>query len=889
MTEKIRIHTKYKKRILLFGLAILLIVSAGVLTWMRASGFWDSSSAVHVKDEDIESSTLAIGTHLIYLGAMTDELYALAEESAEESSQQKIYYKSELADGAWYDITDAASLLDITTDGKLVSAQVIEELFFEYHTKSDGVTYDLRKNESVCVFDLKDPYDLWNLEELQPLRTQYSIYNEKDELTDADQINKDSCDQFWAVDVTSEQTKEYDQQLKDLQVYFEQLTDNDADPDMTAMVEKIMGKIDSARRALVFEQLHDEEINVLMLRLEGKKPKEEKEKTEETETEEGEGEEEGEEESLSKDFQVDSELVTSAINSQSNLGDSLITQQSNMLSDGDTLFSQVEYKLATELILQAQQKDYAACDQAVGKLIALSHIDEEIVIDPEAEVAILDDELIRRSEAAFLAGLSAGVTSDYATAKSNKFSAAVLNAYLKTQKTELSGKLTELEYYLNAKLERITDEQGKEMLNQRLEEIGTVYEVIVSDDFEESATLVVDDYKLWLMDTLSSLISGGTDSEMEALEADFDEAKLNYQNALDVGDLTAARKYKAELEAIQEKLDEAEERYINILTGDGSTDAQKAAAEAMLANDSAAKQIVELKKDAQDALKNDELTDLNTALDAIGALAAANPQMAKSALDDLTKEIATKMTGLDSGSEEGLKKQKELNDSLNKVAQIVADNSNSLFQDVTESDIVKKLLDGMDTSQLEGASVSDVKSFDELFKLLSGDGFDKQAVVAGTALARYLEEFKTDGTYDGRLSDLFDTLYNRNNPYVYLKPDRKSKVFAPTDHLAACLNYRYVFNLSQKKATLANDKAAVTYEFQAFSDTVTKLMGAETTKGTLNAPAKFRKVVYLDAEYLESEFDCTATYIMSTKYGVILTSQMSEEVTELLDYLISEE
>lgn len=935
MMERVQIQSKRKKRVLLFGLALFLIVSAGIVTWMNASGFWDSSAAVHVKDKDIENSTLAIGTHLIYLGSMTDELYELATASAEESSQQNIYYKSELADGVWYDITDAGSLLDITTDGKIVSADVIEELFFEYHTKSDGKTYDLRNNKSVCVFDLNDPYDLWNMEELLPLRTQYSIFNEKDELTKADEINKESCDLFWGTNVQNEKTKEYDKQLAALQKYFEQLTEYDADPDMIDMVEKIMGKVDSARRALVFKQLHDDDINVLLSRLEGKNPG--KESNVSGTVDAMDDNEEGEEDS---EFRVDTELVTSASNSQGNLGDSLLTHENNMLAEGDTLFSRVEYQYGSSLIKHATDKDYAACDEDVTALIALNNINDELVMNPENEVKILDEELIRQSEAAFLAGLSAGVSADYTTAKANKFSVAVLNAYLKKQQTEVSGKLSEFEYYLSARIERITDEQAKEMLHDRLENIQTVYDVVKKDAFEASATSVVDDYKLWLMDTLSGILAGEGDDELEKLEADLEEAKENYQEALDAGDLTGAKKFEAEISAIKSKIDALEQRYIDILTGKGSTDAEKAAAEAKLSDDSAAKQIMELKKDAQKALNDGNITDLNAALDGIGALAGNNPDLAKSTLDDLSKQIAQKMVGTDSTSDDGMGTLKDLNDSLNKIADIAAENSGGLFGDTTEKEIVEKIVDGLDKSKLDSdASLSDVKSFDDLFGLLAGNGsggdgsggtgtggdgsggdgsggdgtggngsggngsggdgssgngvdllskfgFD-QSIVVGVALARYFDEFKTDGEYDGRLKDFFATLYNQGNPYVYRKPDHNHKVFAPTSNLAACLGYRYVFNESQKKATLAKDTQATSYEFRAFSNIAKKTVENKVTENLMMHSTRFREVVYLDVEYLESEFECTAVYIANTEYGVILTKEMDEEVTKLLDLLVS--
>ena len=117
-----------------------MILAAGSLALgglLYAQGFWDEEKAVHITADAIEPSTLAIGTHLIHLSALTDSLYEIANQSAEESGQNTIYYKSELGGGAWFDITSATSLADITEQGTAVQNGDIEALFFTHHTKSD--------------------------------------------------------------------------------------------------------------------------------------------------------------------------------------------------------------------------------------------------------------------------------------------------------------------------------------------------------------------------------------------------------------------------------------------------------------------------------------------------------------------------------------------------------------------------------------------------------------------------------------------------------------------------------------------------------------------------------------------------------------------------------
>ena len=56
---------------------------------------------------NIDEGTLFIGTYLIHMDALTDEIYQKAMDSASELDQMNIYYKSEIGEGLWYDVTDA--------------------------------------------------------------------------------------------------------------------------------------------------------------------------------------------------------------------------------------------------------------------------------------------------------------------------------------------------------------------------------------------------------------------------------------------------------------------------------------------------------------------------------------------------------------------------------------------------------------------------------------------------------------------------------------------------------------------------------------------------------------------------------------------------------------
>ena len=143
---------KHRPKWKIAGLAATLAVIMLLICQkdLISNALFDSSRAVRINPEEIENSTLIIGTHLIYLHAMNDQLYEIAKQSASDSGQDRVYYKSEMAGGLWYDITDAESLKDITTDGVIVSNDDIRSLYFTHHTKSDRITYDLQTNSSVC-------------------------------------------------------------------------------------------------------------------------------------------------------------------------------------------------------------------------------------------------------------------------------------------------------------------------------------------------------------------------------------------------------------------------------------------------------------------------------------------------------------------------------------------------------------------------------------------------------------------------------------------------------------------------------------------------------------------------------------------------------------------
>ena len=150
------------------AIVLSVCIFAGIACYQMArAAIFDESKAVtyeeYASSHVIEDSVLFIGTYLIHSQTMTDELYEKAVESATDSNQTNVYYKSELANGAWFDITDALGLSDISDQGIVVQESELADLWVTCYTGSDGITRSARSGETVSIFDIPDPYDLYIL------------------------------------------------------------------------------------------------------------------------------------------------------------------------------------------------------------------------------------------------------------------------------------------------------------------------------------------------------------------------------------------------------------------------------------------------------------------------------------------------------------------------------------------------------------------------------------------------------------------------------------------------------------------------------------------------------------------------------------------------------
>ncbi|MBQ1527713.1 MAG: hypothetical protein IIZ75_11290 [Lachnospiraceae bacterium] len=274
--------TGMKKRILQFIAVILVIVATAAFFLRDALAIFSEKSAVKYKEyastHTVEDSTLFVGTYLIHINAVTDELYAQAQSSGSEANQTSIYYKSELAGGKWFDITNAEGLTDIMDTGTAVSDDEIGELYVQFAVDSSGTMTDALTGKTVNPFDVPNPYDLKKLPELQGLWVQYAGSADVDDISEEDYLkqknsvkagtlrgdvyNYQILKTFFGLNLKDSETDKCDADLARLFAAYQSLKSSDKKEEAD-IIYSLMAKVDAQRRAIVMDKLSGGELNCL--------------------------------------------------------------------------------------------------------------------------------------------------------------------------------------------------------------------------------------------------------------------------------------------------------------------------------------------------------------------------------------------------------------------------------------------------------------------------------------------------------------------------------------------------------------------------------------------------------------------------------------------------
>lgn len=914
---------KTKLCLILIPLVAALWILAGNYA---ARAFVDETTAVHVDPASVEDATLAVGTHLIHLSAVTDEIYRAAVESAEQSGQDRRYYKSELGDGAWYDITEAAGIQSITGQGQPVEDRVIQDLFFRYHTKPDGITYDLLKKTPVNIFDEQNPYELWELPELEPLRQQSTMLHERngENKSNLSIYQEKILNIFFDTKIHNDVTNTCDEELYNLQKYYEALAANQESAERKNMVMDVMGAVDAARRAEVFRILQEDAIPVLMDRISGI------------------GLTEGE---LPEDFVINAELSQAAGVSLDNVGQSLIEEQADILNTGTTVLERSRFYYTGRLIQEARKQYYAGCNLEVDHLLYLSNIENSLIVEAEEELALLE-ELLESADIAYLGALARGESGEYRAGVANRSSKALLRQLLQTQKSDTNVSRIELQFLIQAKTQRMAPEEAKEFTIKRIEQIGMFREVILQDAFADYAQETVEEHLSWLTEQLGKLSNAAGESELEGLMREKTDLQDQRKSCLDENNLAGAKKLEAQIAAKDEEIAQEERRLQAILNAAETTQAQKALAKNALGNATVNSALNTLADNTIADIRGGDLSGMEDSLETLEQMYDLNADAAENTLKNIYQELAALQMREEAGTAGKIEKGAEGNTDGTGGTGGTGSTSGTGGAGSTDGTGGAGSTDGAGETGGTGetGSTGETGGTDKTGGAVDADRPDTSGTTGESEggkdnlgseetakwmerIAEIMAEHITAGTgslteneirmllrellgsdftglgnkdkasaliavnlygeYTGSnavillAGSMAGEAYRDKIPYVYQKPDQQRPEYAPADALAKCIGYRYIFDDTGKEATLR--RGARFYRFRAADKTVLREEGVTES---MSYGAQFQRLLYLEEGYLYDTFQCQVEYIRQSDYGVIATQDMMETAQELFEAML---
>lgn len=824
-----------KKRLRIFAgvLAALLGIMGGLkYSQINAYAVLDESTAVKYSTfsltNTVENGTLFIGTYLIHMTAMTDELYEKAQESAQDSGQYNIYYKSELANGEWFDISSAEGLADITDAAEPVETAELADLWVTFYVGADGISHSAKNSEAVCIFDQPSPYDLYRLPELEALRNQYdNTYTSETE--GADRYFYDQLKDFFELNLRNAVTDECDRQINLLQGVYNGLQQQEKS-EQAEILYTLMGKIDAKRRAEVFYQLmeaEDSRLNQLQSLLGGSAYHKENYNDEQ--------------------FVASADLSDAVGTAMESCESSYITHSGNQIANDGTVLGETEYTLCMSILEKAAGGN-TDLEEELLKLKNLYSIKDSMIKDKDKELTLLEQELIPKAEERLKSAFSSGAGQEYNAAVSQGKSKEACDKLLELQKTEQDKISNEYQFLLEAKTERMGSQEAVDYLFSKIEEIGNCYSNISDDAYAENAQLGVDACLLELQQLAQGVIDGDSSmrSTLSGLESDKENTQTLRDAALDKNDLGLAKKYDAMLDAIDVEIAAEEQRLAAQLNSSSAVDRAKAMTQ--LGDKTRTANATKIQNNAKKKLAEGDMSGIVEAVDALAALGEED------ALKDLMSSIGTDASD-------------DVRNALSSALQQVQGSGNS-----TESG------NAADGFGLTG---------DELLALLEsalGDSFDNmndkdQAAVLG-ALGLFGAEGSSEAaTLAGTLA--VDCMRNGNKSLFVRYSGSGAEKYISAQTIGRVTDFRYIYSASRRDAVLSG--SGKTYRYSVGSSEV------RLTDGTIEQMSSETvlqgNVAYIPEEAGSKYFGCSVIYIEGTEYAVCVTEGMEATVEQLLEKL----
>lgn len=861
-----RVEKKKKKKLAVYVGVGMVVCSAllGIGIYAAAAPDDEMSltpDSVHIKSSDIENSTLTIGSHLIYIGAMTDELYQIAYDSASTFSQADMYYKSELGGGSWYEISSATSISDISTQGTPVTNSVVEELSFTHYTKSDGITYDLVTGEAVNLFNINDPYDLWNMEELRPLITQYQLLEngQKKEAGDSSAEGEESSEKdddsneelrllikdFFNEDlkqnrvektstsggtelpqgnqkkeaeeilVPDETAIQWERQLDAVNAYYQKVSADLDESDEREILNTVMSKLDAERRVYLYTKLYS------LL------------------------------DELAEDMEVigNSAVTEAIVESQGNLQSSANEYSAKGFSSGSSVIGQEEYRLMQNLVTGAEASDSGACNTALTTLGYLYNIKDNIVDKGKEELEYLNSTLLPKGETAYKDALAAGMSQENVEAAGSN--QVLVERYAEETKSSINAVRTEYQFLIQAKVLRLSSEAGQEYMTTLIQGVDEFRNAVKQDAAKDKATETVEQYLIWLKQQLSNLVNtgrGGTD--MSILQKEKEELLKEKQKALDNNQLGEANRLDALIQAKDQDIAALEQEYSKIILSPTASEADKAWAAANLSSGTAGATALEIGQETVSDIQSGNLDDVDKALDSLEALIDANSSAVTGALQDI--ENALELLGDTDSSQDLL----------------------SRTDDMIQTGEEKSSQDGLNANEAE-AYLQEIMG--SPFVNLS-DEEQQQAVLA----LEWYGEIKNNHAIKNLAASYSDVMLQKGSRYAYAKLTGTLEEYASTKTISEVLGYRYVYDDSRVVVTLKKGKDY--YEFTAGKSGIRSNTSASAT---MTKKAEYQTYIYIPGTFVTENFDCQIEYVDNSSVAILYTPAQKVKADEIYQALLT--
>lgn len=826
--------------------------------------------SVNVSDGDIPNSSLIIGSYIIHINGLTDEVLEQAETSANEFNQPNRYYKSELAGGKWFDVTYASSITDISTAGVSVETQVVEALQFTHSVSANGEVTDLRYGLQVSPFDIKAPYCLWELEELEVLEIQYQILEEKKGKTDSDEVALSIMQNFYGKQIRTGNTDQYDNMITGLEKYKNELVSRKKPAIWVEEVQKVMVHVDALRRVEAYSNLSNN-LEQLLNDISGQ--------TEATNDVD--------------DYVIDTGLVDAISQSIQSVEQSILEYSAQLLVAGDSAAMKARVQYSNELMNSVSASvniaaydslpwyykwydiwikvrataganyNQEACDAATQKLVNLSNASTGEVMDAKAELETLRA-LAAQAAQVYKEKLAAGVNEVYKTAVLQNTTQAVKEKHLLDQKAETDAARLEYQSILSATFERMGNEVAQKYIEELLNGIQDLRTCIPEDAVKIYQLETVEEHKNWLNKELIQVVMDGSDStEMDRLNQELDELEKEKRRALDQNDLAKEKKIATEISAKKSQIDALKESLLNTIASSNSSEAQKARALAGLGQGNTASMLQKLASEIASSIRNAENSDsAKNKMEAFKAMSSLEPNAASTALAAIEEAVESAKENAGENGENDVSKQ----EMLEFYESAIGSTKRNLEQDGFGASEVLEIEFLLDTIESIIGGVIEEATIQEHAAMV-------------WALARYGEDYKNNDARNLAISYATE-MYSSCNPYFYQKFDDEMKEYVNLKSIGEILGYRYIFKDSHYNTSLSKGS-----EYYTFTNGSLEYFYTGNKSAELKEKAAYQKTVYLFADDAKSIFNVDSGYISGSDYAIVVTKQVEELANKIYDEL----